>query len=140
MQQLQSEIFQIQNRDSSEYTTTQVMNMEKLTDREINRLDNSCKKTIGRIRDEKDKRSRVRKSHAETMSHNSSGHLKNFMRPYNPASIYSTNKKSTSEQLSLSQRSLKSSPGYKQLICPNQTNRSSSFKELKENPEHFSSR
>lgn len=51
------------------------------------------------------------KKSTENLSMNSSGHLKNFMRPYNPTSFYSTNRRTSSAQ-SHSQRSKNSSPGY----------------------------
>lgn len=84
-------------------------NIDKMTDREIQRIDHEFRMSIVKIKEEKGKRGRHRKS-CENLSMNSSGHLKNFIRPYNLTSIYSTNRK-TSEAQSLTQRSKCSSPG-----------------------------
>ena len=72
------------------------LDYDRLTDREIQRIDFEFKAKIARIKEEKDKRhyrkaSETRKNELGA-SYNSSGYLKNFMRPYNPAA-YSTSKK-----------------------------------------------
>lgn len=108
MSQMQQELMRLSNPDNQ---MVDMANIEKLTDREILRIDQEFKKNLNRIKEEKGKRNRLRKSN-ENMSMNSSGHIKNFMRPYNITTLYSTNRKNSSAQ-SLSQRSKNSSPGYK---------------------------
>lgn len=54
------------------------------------------------VKEEKDKRKRGHRN-CDSLSYNSSGHLMNLMRPYNPSTA-----KKTNSQYSLTQRSLKS--------------------------------
>lgn len=140
MTQMQQELMKLSNPDNQMVDLTKI---EKMTDREIMRIDNEFRRNLLRIREEKGKRSKMRKS-GENLSMNSSGHLKNFMRPYNITGIYSSNRKNSSAQ-SLSQRSKNSSPGYK-----NRIEMEFNYRDLIEktrfdvqqdlNPEHFSSR
>ena len=72
------------------------LDYDRRTDREIQRMDFEFKAKIARIKEEKDRRHYRRASESRknelAASYSSSGYLKNFMRPYNPAA-YSTSKK-----------------------------------------------
>lgn len=105
MNQLQTELLKLKSGDSPRIDFP---DFEKLTDREIQRIDNDFQRQLSMIKVEKDKRSRQKRS-GDKLSMNSSGQLKNLMRPYNPKSIYSTTRKAGSAR-SLSQKSGGSSP------------------------------
>ena len=116
-------------------SATDLSNLDRMTDREIHKIDLDCKRQITILKGEKEKRSKIRRSH-ENLSQNSSGHLKNFMRPYNPpACMYSTNRK-TSSQKSLSQRSAES-PAYIQNSRDRIAPIENSFKETRNGPARY---
>ena len=107
METIQAEILNLQKRETPDLT-----NIEKMTDRQIQKIDNEFKKKLIIVKEEKDKRRRQKKM-CETLSQNSSGYLKNFMRPYNPSSVRSRG--------SRSHRSFKSSPSENRLGTMNST-------------------
>ena len=107
METIQSEILNLQKREMPDLT-----NIEKMTDRQIQKVDHEFKKKLVLIKEEKEKRRRQKKM-CETLSQNSSGYLKNFMRPYNPSSVRSRG--------SNTHRSFKSSPSENRLGTMNST-------------------
>lgn len=80
MSNIQNEILEISNKNNRE--SLELTNLDKMTDREVQKLDQQFKQKLFQLKEEKEKRQRQKKMN-DSIGRNSSGKKKSFVRPYN---------------------------------------------------------